>query len=161
MYRKTAILQGENGHPRNHEALQGPFRKLHPTFVPRDRGEKDDPPHEDLAPCSIRRRSANIGSPSPSTWFTFQRSEVPNGSHLNLRRYHSVITQICINRLPSWFPSRLQAVSFGRRRRASAKFAGRQKVHVSNKFGFTKYTKKELPCRVDPHAAPQAHARAR
>eukprot|EP00435_Cladocopium_sp_Y103_P002823 s428_g1.t1 len=28
-------------------------------------------------------------------------------------------------------------------RRASAKFAGRQKVHVSNKFGFTKYTKKE------------------
>ena len=29
-------------------------------------------------------------------------------------------------------------------RRASAKFAGRQKVHVSNKFGFTKYTKKDL-----------------
>ena len=28
-------------------------------------------------------------------------------------------------------------------RRASAKFAGRQKVHVSNKFGFTKYAKKE------------------
>ena len=28
-------------------------------------------------------------------------------------------------------------------RRASAKFAGRQKVHVSNKFGFTKYTKKD------------------
>ena len=28
-------------------------------------------------------------------------------------------------------------------RRASAKFAGRQKVHMSNKFGFTKYTKKE------------------
>eukprot|EP00434_Breviolum_minutum_P022264 symbB.v1.2.019650.t1/scaffold1584.1/size110534/9 len=28
-------------------------------------------------------------------------------------------------------------------RRASAKFAGRQKVHVSNKFGFTRYTKKE------------------
>eukprot|EP00438_Fugacium_kawagutii_P018744 Skav223995 [mRNA] locus=scaffold1943:175775:186207:- [translate_table: standard] len=27
--------------------------------------------------------------------------------------------------------------------RASAKFAGRQKVHVSNKFGFTRYTKKE------------------
>lgn len=31
-------------------------------------------------------------------------------------------------------------------RRASAKFAGRQKVHVSNKFGFTKYTKKEVKC---------------
>jgi large subunit ribosomal protein L10e len=29
-------------------------------------------------------------------------------------------------------------------RRASAKFAGRQKVHVSNKFGFTKYTKKDV-----------------
>eukprot|EP00438_Fugacium_kawagutii_P013754 Skav218830 [mRNA] locus=scaffold2959:104399:108157:+ [translate_table: standard] len=28
-------------------------------------------------------------------------------------------------------------------RRASAKFAGRQKVHVSNKFGFTRYTKKD------------------
>lgn len=35
-------------------------------------------------------------------------------------------------------------------RRASAKFAGRQKVHVSNKFGFTRYTKKDGPELIHP-----------